>query len=463
MANNYDKYQKLKLQYTYGPGDGYWIDVEPPRYKAGELIEKNSPDCGGVNRLYRWYALSNDYICQGYNKYYKEVYQVSMNNGLTWENVKPLQTRTGQLMEANSMDCSYGITWELVPDEYICEMTGDSYDNNYNYILYYDKINNKLTFRNSDAQSIKDDYMSGNYTPIGISVVPFGHNLYGDNSCGVASLHIFGKGGYYHVSKPSVTEIMGMGFTIYNGFLNGNNENGTGEPSPFNPSYGDKTTRRIDYGRIAYDYFTSIQCKHNPNKYYTTYESNDSPPFPLCPSVFLADGSKNTNAFLSFKPDKETFNNLMINSIADTDGRYNTYKILEPMPEKKPADGKPYSYLISNVINYSTDGTQQRDWYVPSAAEGAYFISNYENIQSIIRDLYSYYQDDKYITEDKYQVTLLSTLTYRGYNGVSSAEVNMCMAMLDEGIIYNVADEYDASRRLIPFIRVKSDFTIVRD
>ena len=153
----------------------------------------------------------------------------------------------------------------------------------------------------------------------------------------------------------------------------------------------------------------------------------------------------------------------MINSIADTDGRYNTYKILEPMPEKKPADGKPYSYLISNVINYSTDGTQQRDWYVPSAAEGAYFISNYKNIQSIIIDLYSYYQDDKYITEDKYQWTLLSTLTYRGYNGVSSAEVNMCMAMLDEGIIHNVADEYDASGRLIPFIRVKSDFTIVRD
>lgn len=124
MANNYDKYQKLKLQYTYGTGDA-WVDVEPPRYKAGELIEKNSPDCGGTNPLYRWYALPNDYICQGYNKYYKEVYQVSMNEGLTWENVTPLQTRTGQLMEANSMDCDYGVEWKLVPDEYICEMMGD--------------------------------------------------------------------------------------------------------------------------------------------------------------------------------------------------------------------------------------------------------------------------------------------------------------------------------------------------
>lgn len=139
MANNYDKYQKLKLQYTYGPGDGYWIDVEPPRYKAGELIEKNSPDCGGVNRLYRWYALSNDYICQGYNKYYKEVYQVSMNNGLTWENVEPYQERVGELIETNSIDCDYGVEWKLIQDEYICETT-DATDC---YITFMLGINNR--------------------------------------------------------------------------------------------------------------------------------------------------------------------------------------------------------------------------------------------------------------------------------------------------------------------------------
>lgn len=153
MANNYDKYQKLKLQYTYGPGDA-WADVKPPRYKAGELIEKNSPDCGGTNPLYRWYALPNDYICQGYNKYYKEVYQVSMNNGLTWENVKPLQTRTGQLMEANSMDCDYGITWELVPDEYICEMMGDGCFILYKTVPYdssiYDEEDIYFRYRRND-------------------------------------------------------------------------------------------------------------------------------------------------------------------------------------------------------------------------------------------------------------------------------------------------------------------------
>ena len=99
----YNKYKKLKLQYTYGTDA--WKDFNPPRYKAGELIEENSPDCGYQEPKYRWYALPDEFICDGYNKYYKEVYQVSTDGGLTWENVTPLQTRTGQLKEANSPDC----------------------------------------------------------------------------------------------------------------------------------------------------------------------------------------------------------------------------------------------------------------------------------------------------------------------------------------------------------------------
>ena len=137
MANNVNnKYKKLKLQYSYGPGDA-WKDVMPPRYKAGDLIEENSPDCGGANKIYRWYALPNEFICDGYNKYYKEVYQVSTDGGLTWENVTPLQTRTGQLKEANSIDCGYGITWEPVPDEYICEKTTVKHYNRYQKLQKY--------------------------------------------------------------------------------------------------------------------------------------------------------------------------------------------------------------------------------------------------------------------------------------------------------------------------------------
>ena len=118
MAHN--KYQKLKLQYST---DGlYWYDVYPPQFKAGSLIEENSPDCGGTTTLHRWYALTgeDDYICQGYNKYYKEVYQESTDGGKTWVSVEPEQSRPGELIEANSIDCDYGVEWKPVDDEYIC-------------------------------------------------------------------------------------------------------------------------------------------------------------------------------------------------------------------------------------------------------------------------------------------------------------------------------------------------------
>lgn len=42
-----------------------------------------------------------------YNKYHKEVYQVSYNGGNTWEDVTPVQYRRGSLIQADSPDCGY--------------------------------------------------------------------------------------------------------------------------------------------------------------------------------------------------------------------------------------------------------------------------------------------------------------------------------------------------------------------
>ena len=117
----YNKYKKLKKQYSY---DGvHWKDVVPAEYKQGEMIEENSTDCGAIQPQYRWYNAdpSVDYICSGYNKFYKQYYQVSYDGGNTWENVQPIETQIGEIAEPNSTDCGYGISWELVPDEYICK------------------------------------------------------------------------------------------------------------------------------------------------------------------------------------------------------------------------------------------------------------------------------------------------------------------------------------------------------
>ena len=124
---NYNKYQKLKKQYSY---DGvHWSDVEPAEYKLGEVIEENSTDCGAIEPQYRWYNAdpSVDYICSGYNKFYKQYYQVSYDGGNTWENVQPIETQIGEIAEPNSFDCDYGVSWEIVDNMYICENLSLSY------------------------------------------------------------------------------------------------------------------------------------------------------------------------------------------------------------------------------------------------------------------------------------------------------------------------------------------------
>ena len=57
---------------------------------------------------YRWYTfdINEDYVCSGGDKYYKEIYQVSYNDGDTWEDVVPEQTRAGELYEEMDWDCT---------------------------------------------------------------------------------------------------------------------------------------------------------------------------------------------------------------------------------------------------------------------------------------------------------------------------------------------------------------------
>lgn len=254
----YDKYQKLKLQYSYN--GNYWSDVVPPRYKVGELIEENSPDCGGYNTIYRWYALPDEYVCEGYNKHYKEVYQQSKNDGFTWTNVSPEQTRTGALIEANSIDCGYGISWEVVPNEYICE---ENTKGNFDYlpkdVFLYDSQQNKLVYVKGKEWSIKK-YPPNIYEPIGI--VMKSPSFYKDGKGGYGVLAIreikaddptgAATGDYlYFNSKlnyPKGTFILNGGSTQYGRIVcdDARKETGTSVP-PIEEMFCNKDTREYDY------------------------------------------------------------------------------------------------------------------------------------------------------------------------------------------------------------------------
>lgn len=106
MCSGTSKYYKEYYEVSYDEGVT-WEHVVPEQTRRGSLIEAQSTDCGYIPPQYRWYTSQREYICSGTTKYEKQYYQVSYDNGKTWENVSPLQTRTGSVIEYNSEDCGY--------------------------------------------------------------------------------------------------------------------------------------------------------------------------------------------------------------------------------------------------------------------------------------------------------------------------------------------------------------------
>ena len=64
-----------------------------------------------IRPIYRWINLdpSEDYICdmEQHIKYYKQKKQVSLDNGVTWNDVVPAEYRRGDKYEEKSTDCGY--------------------------------------------------------------------------------------------------------------------------------------------------------------------------------------------------------------------------------------------------------------------------------------------------------------------------------------------------------------------
>ena len=119
----YNKYQKLKKQYSFN--GIIWSDVYPPEFQAGRLLQSNAPECGYIEPIYRWSIVADEFFCENFNKYKLLIYQVSKDEGRTWQNVEPEQSKKGELIEQNSVFCNYGITWQLVPNEYLCTDVSD--------------------------------------------------------------------------------------------------------------------------------------------------------------------------------------------------------------------------------------------------------------------------------------------------------------------------------------------------
>lgn len=70
--------------------------------------QADDPECGATPVQYRWVnmAVSTNYICDGYDKYYKQMKQQS-TDGQTWTDVVPAEYRRGDLYQPNSPDCGF--------------------------------------------------------------------------------------------------------------------------------------------------------------------------------------------------------------------------------------------------------------------------------------------------------------------------------------------------------------------
>ena len=113
-----NKYQRQKEQYSTDGGIT-WLDVAPPNYRKGNVIEMGSDDCNtiewievagswfciGTDTVTRWVIATNEYMCSNGNKYQKEKEQISYDNGVTWSDTG--NARNGSLIEADSEDCNY--------------------------------------------------------------------------------------------------------------------------------------------------------------------------------------------------------------------------------------------------------------------------------------------------------------------------------------------------------------------
>lgn len=98
---------QLVIKQTNDPNCGYVPPVEAI-YRWVDIPITEDYICGDCTPTYRWFSPSASYyLCVGTSKYYKMFYQVSYDEGNTWENVVPEQTKQGDLISNDSPDCGY--------------------------------------------------------------------------------------------------------------------------------------------------------------------------------------------------------------------------------------------------------------------------------------------------------------------------------------------------------------------
>ena len=104
-------YRRFRVQRKYvngQPTEEYRLgaEIDSTDYNSLEECKKGS-DCTELE--YRWVDMesADDYICDGTNKYKKQMKQQKCITEEAWTNVYPYEYQKGDLIEQNSVDCGY--------------------------------------------------------------------------------------------------------------------------------------------------------------------------------------------------------------------------------------------------------------------------------------------------------------------------------------------------------------------
>ena len=104
-------YRRFRVQQKYvngQPTEEYRLGVEIDSTDYNSLEECNrGSDCTELE--YRWVDMesADDYICEGTNKYKKQMKQQKCVTEEAWTNVYPYEYQKGELIEHDSVDCGY--------------------------------------------------------------------------------------------------------------------------------------------------------------------------------------------------------------------------------------------------------------------------------------------------------------------------------------------------------------------
>ena len=164
FCDNGNSYKKLRKYKGYTADN---INTPTNIVVMGDLILANDPNCALDIGRYRWNTNTGETICQNGDKYTREDYEVSYDNGETWQ--KTGQYRTGTLVEASSQDCeNVQYKWEIDNTRWECDGTTSYYIE-----VRYESTDGQIWIKSDPEQTrvsqtvrLQDDEDCGSSEPI---------------------------------------------------------------------------------------------------------------------------------------------------------------------------------------------------------------------------------------------------------------------------------------------------------